>query len=557
MFLVSCRCNDNKTRAEFNTPPDNLPSSYGIECRTVLRLEGVLIPFTRSSRESFRRETRSHKTDHETMTQSGGLKMRSITAGSNNSAPQTRGLLRVLLALVFCVMAPALTLAQDSGTGLFEFVPKPVKAPETTVTKPTARFPNLVKSKTATSSAGAVRTITLEEAQQAAAGQNPMVRLGQLQVEVAKQSRQVWEASYLPQVSGTFLNLHFNKFMGEQVQVRRPLLGINQTVGLPLLGKDSTLAAFTLVQPLTPLLKVQQAVKIARADENIAKAKAGIPISETSRNVEKNYFDLLIAQREFVVAQVKSQRIQDKFLIASNAPPIPLSGEQQAELISAEKILLVARSKVRELTTSLNGMIGLPEDTELDLVPPATEYKTVSLPQATQKALESNPEVIEAEQTAIKARAGRKLAKLDYIPDVAVVGGYAFNSNLLPLLPRDFTFIGVMATYPIFDGFKREHTLKQRDAQVEMAELGVTLTKAKVAGAIKTSYLELERSRELSELSQRMISASQVVNASYQANQAGDSLAKEARASMEAEMFRAERAYREAYGRLKELMGER
>ena len=483
--------------------------------------------------------------------------MRSITAGSNNSAPQTRGLLRVLLALVFCVMAPALTLAQDSGTGLFEFVPKPVKAPETTVTKPTARFPNLVKSKTATSSAGAVRTITLEEAQQAAAGQNPMVRLGQLQVEVAKQSRQVWEASYLPQVSGTFLNLHFNKFMGEQVQVRRPLLGINQTVGLPLLGKDSTLAAFTLVQPLTPLLKVQQAVKIARADENIAKAKAGIPISETSRNVEKNYFDLLIAQREFVVAQVKSQRIQDKFLIASNAPPIPLSGEQQAELISAEKILLVARSKVRELTTSLNGMIGLPEDTELDLVPPATEYKTVSLPQATQKALESNPEVIEAEQTAIKARAGRKLAKLDYIPDVAVVGGYAFNSNLLPLLPRDFTFIGVMATYPIFDGFKREHTLKQRDAQVEMAELGVTLTKAKVAGAIKTSYLELERSRELSELSQRMISASQVVNASYQANQAGDSLAKEARASMEAEMFRAERAYREAYGRLKELMGER
>ena len=50
-----------------------------------------------------------------------------------------------------------------------------------------------------------------------------------------------------------------------------------------------------------------------------------------------------------------------------------------------------------------------------------------------------------------------------------------------------------------------------------------------------------------------MVSGSQVINASYQAN---DSEAKEARASMEAEMFRAERAYREAYGRLKELMGE-
>ena len=95
--------------------------------------------------------------------------------------------------------------------------------------------------------------------------------------------------------------------------------------------------------------------------------------------------------------------------------------------------------------------------------------------------------------------------------------------------------------------------MKQRNAQVEMAELGVTLTKAKVSAGVKTSYLEMERSRALSELSRRMVGASQVVNASYQEN---GSEAKEARANMEAEMFRAERAYREAYGRLKELMGE-
>ncbi len=42
-----------------------------------------------------------------------------------------------------------------------------------------------------------------------------------------------------------------------------------------------------------------------------------------------------------------------------------------------------------------------------------------------------------------------------------MLGGYAFQNNLLPLLPRDFTFIGVMATYSIFDGGKREHTRKQ------------------------------------------------------------------------------------------------
>jgi outer membrane protein TolC len=278
-----------------------------------------------------------------------------------------------------------------------------------------------------------------------------------------------------------------------------------------------------------------------------------MPVSESTRNVEKNYFDLLIAERELTVAQTKSQRFKDKYLIASNAPNLKLSGEQQAEIISAEKDFLIARSKVLELTASLNGLIGLPSDTELKLVPPPTNYATVSLGEATQKALESNPEVIEAEQTAIKARAGRRLAKLEYVPDVAVLGGYAYQANVLPLLPRDFSFVGLMATYSIFDGLKREHTLKQRNAQVEMAELAVTLTKAKVAAGVKTSYLDMERSRALSELSQKMIDASQVVNASYETN---SSEVKEARARMELELFKAERTYREAYLRLKDLMGE-
>jgi outer membrane protein TolC len=443
--------------------------------------------------------------------------------------------------------------AQDAASDLAGFVPNPANAPGVALKSPIARVPNLVNSPGSTA-VNTARLITLEEAQQAAAGQNPMVHLGELSVEVAKQNRQVFEASYYPQISGTFANMHFNKFMGEQLQVRRPLQGTTNPVGLPLLGKDSTLGFFSVMQPLTPLLKVKEAVKIARADENIARAKAGMPISESARNVEKNYFDLLIAQRELIVAQAGSKRVQDKYLIASNSPATLLSAEQRAEMIEAEKILVVASSKVRERSASLNGLLGWPAETELELVRPAPYVEAVSLAEATQKALESNPEVIEAEQTAVKARAGRRLAKLDYVPDVVVLGGYGYQNNDIPLLPRDFSFIGVMATYSIFDGGKRQHTVKMRDAQVEMAELAVVLTKAKVAASVKTSYFEMDRSRALTELSQRMISASQVVNAGYQVD--GVEI-KEARARLEAEMFRAELAYREAFGRLKALMGDR
>jgi hypothetical protein len=59
----------------------------------------------------------------------------------------------------------------------------------------------------------------------------------------------------------------------------------------------------------------------------------------------------------------------------------------------------------------------------------------------------ANPEIVEAEQTVVKARAGSRLSKLVYIPDFAVLGGYAYNDNAIPLLPRDFSFIGIMGSY--------------------------------------------------------------------------------------------------------------
>jgi len=77
------------------------------------------------------------------------------------------------------------------------------------------------------------------------------------------------------------------------------------------------------------------------------------------------------------------------------------------------------------------------------------------------------------------------------------------------------------------------------------------LTKAKVTAEVKSSYFELERSRKLSQLARRMVSASQVVEASYQSDNPD---VESAQAKIEADMFRAELEYRQAYARLKSLM---
>jgi outer membrane protein TolC len=94
--------------------------------------------------------------------------------------------------------------------------------------------------------------------------------------------------------------------------------------------------------------------------------------------------------------------------------------------------------------------------------------------------------------------------------------------------------------------------VKEVNAQAEMADLGVQLTKAKVAAGVKSSYFELDRSRQLYQLARRMVSAAQVVDASYKSD---NPEVESAQAKMEADMFRADLEYRQAYAKLKALMG--
>ena len=395
-----------------------------------------------------------------------------------------------------------------------------------------------------------VHRITLEQAKQmATGGSNPLVRLGELQVEIAKQHRLGVQAMYFPNIGAQFLNLHLNKRTG-------PLLGfdrLGRTVPVNIVGKNQTAYDFSVVQPVTPLFAIHQLVKIARADENIARAKAGMPVAETAAKVEKNL--LRITHRRTGTDQRRAlDKIQAKWQTASNSGAPRISAVQESDMIAAEKALTIPTSKVKELTTSLVSMIGLPEGTRLEAIPPAPLEENLSLQEVTDKMVGANPEVIAAEQTAIKAHAGSKLSKMEYFPSLAVVGGYTNQTIFNTILPRDFSYIGFMATFTVFDFGKREAGVKEARAQAEAADLGVQLTKAKVAEGAKKSYFELERSRKLSQLARRMVSATRVVEARYQSN---DPEFESAGAKMEADMFRAELEYRQAYAQLKNLMGDK
>jgi outer membrane protein TolC len=382
----------------------------------------------------------------------------------------------------------------------------------------------------------------------------PLAHLNQLSVEAARQHRLGVQADYFPKFGATFLNLHTTDFLGQIVQVRRPFMGTLSEVPVQIINQDQTMAALTFVQPITPIFVVRQAVRIARADERIAMAKAAASVSRRSRDteVEETYFKLLIAQRQLISAEWKLRSTVPRPLYASaSVGLVPVSGDQ-AGTMEATKAVQTAAASVKELTASLNQAMGWPDNTQLDLAVPDPLVENISLQEIADKSPAANLSLVEAEQTVVKARAASSISKMAYFPVVAAVSGYMFQ-NILPAVNSNFGYGGVMASYTLFDFGKREHAVKEARAQLGMAETALQLTKAKLAADVKKSYFDLERSRQLSLVAQKMGSSAVLLMKVSSDSESAE--VKAARADVELQMLEADFAHRQTFNRLQALIG--
>ena len=307
-------------------------------------------------------------------------------------------------------------------------------------------------------------------------------------------------------------------------------------------------------------------VKIARADERVAMAKAGVQAARNSSSdvrlaksvydaeIEETYFKLLIAQRKLTSAESKLSGTEAKSLYVSASNTAVRAPDPEPELVDVSKTLVTAGAEVKELTASLNRRMGWPEDTELVLALPDPLIENISLKDVADQPAGASAELVEAEQTAIKARAASVLSKLAYMPAVEATAGFVYQ-NAVPLLPNTFGFGGVLVSYNIFDFGKREHAVKEATAQLAMAELGVEVTKAKIAANLKKAFNELEQSRQSSQIVQQMGSSVTRLMTVSSTPESADMRA--ARAKVEMEMLEADFAHRQAYYRLKTLTGTR
>jgi outer membrane protein TolC len=399
--------------------------------------------------------------------------------------------------------------------------------------------------------------LSLDEIKQHVLGDNKLLQLAAHNVQSKDYAVGAARALYFPQIIGNVIYFHFNDNLGDVISGGgRSLHGPNGRTlftfpafakEVAVINQDSAVANVAAVQPLTDLLKVRQGVRVAQADEQIAQAQMDKGARELVSGVEQLFWGIWAAQH------IRAG------LIAAAGPTMEAakSGSLDARIavVEGQQSLQQVEHQLGDLQEQLAILLELPTCTQFELVEPSLPIVPITCADdAVAMALASSPEVREAEATIDKARAAVKAAKLDYVPSVALVGGY-LNQSFADYIQPNIGYVGVMGSYTFVDWGKRRNTIHERDEMVAMAILKLQSTQDTVRQNALKAF------REYQESQQALKSAQDMVGLREEAVKTAANLPAKFQAGKDAltaqvDYLKADLAIRMAYVKLTALLGK-
>jgi outer membrane protein TolC len=395
-----------------------------------------------------------------------------------------------------------------------------------------------------------VRRLTLDEARQIALTNNPALTLARLNVMVKRYGVTAARKDYFPKLMGSVTYLHFNDPLGSINVGARGRLGVvppgTPIASAAVANQDSTLATIFLAQPITKLIAVNAEVQLARSDERAAVAQLDKGSRDVVSGVVQAYYGLHGAQRIAAALQLQIQ-VLDQLVKSKSVPELRIG------LIEARQGLVQVRGQITELNQVLANLLDLPACTVLELVEPLPcDLPLRCADDAVQLTLANNPDVREAEASIGKAEAALRIAKMDYLPDINLIGGYA-NQTVASYIQPNIGYFGAMANYTFWGWGKRRDVRLQRETTLALAHQNVIVVRSKVTLEAQKAFGAYSQTRESYQLAREMVEARQDAERASQ----GQALiqAKADTAKAELDLMKAEIAYRVAHAQLAALLG--
>jgi outer membrane protein TolC len=360
-----------------------------------------------------------------------------------------------------------------------------------------------------------VRHITLQEAIHLAVNQNHAIKIARLKVEENQEKKAGERSSYFPSLTNQSNLLHVTDL--ETVAIPAGGFGhvggaLIPPAGVSLLqGNKNVYSSGTMLsQPLTQLIRIHQQNRIAAAEVALSRDDLNKAENEIAVQVHTVYYSILIAELQKKAAQQQTEyanenlRESEEDVRKGSALKVAAIGGR-ADVLEGQQSVLTADLQIADLKTELNDLLGLPLNTQLELDPVVpTSFDNLDKTEYVKIAWAENPEIVAAEDTVKKARAGVASAKTAYIPDITAYARHSYQDGV-PFLVHNFGTFGVSLSYDIFDFGKRRATVRAQEDALAEAEENLRKLKDDVAVSIEQSYNKVERTKTMVDVARQVV----------------------------------------------------
>ena len=312
---------------------------------------------------------------------------------------------------------------------------------------------------------GAGRIITLQEAVRLVLARSAELSLAEAESAKAGQAlREIRSLNRVQVVAGT--GLAYNNGFPLSIEGAAPSiihLGLSQPI---LSSKNRNLIREAEEGNRASLAGIDAA-------RNGLAARTALLYSELHR--ARRAIPLLEEQRE---STANSQKVAEALLQAGNIRPLDLSLARVATA-NVEQAILAVRERARLAEASLHELTGIPESETLLTEPPRVriEMRALSLEALYRDALETLPEIREAE-AALRSREFHVQAeKAERYPQVNIVSQYALFSHAnnyeeyFNRFTRNNYLLGLSIQVPLFDGLRSGARVAQSRSEADAARM--------------------------------------------------------------------------------------
>ena len=359
------------------------------------------------------------------------------------------------------------------------------------------------------------RRLTLPEAIDLALRANHSLRAAFYQVSAEEEKRHIARSSYFPSITNDSNLLHITDLQRVEVPAGAFGSGIPASNMFLTQGTQTFESSGTMIaQPITQLIKIHLANKIAAADVNLSQASLKKASTDVVFRVHELFYRVLTSQLQKQAAELQitsgSENLNEDTEQVKNGSLLEVARvESRASLLEAQQALLTTDMQIADLTIQLNDVLGLPLNTKLVLDPNVDV--SLDLPpreESLKTALNDNPEIKEAVQELAKARAAHSAAKAEYIPDVTAFARHSYQ-NGVPFVDRNFGTFGIHLSYDVFDAGKRRALIRERRDEVSQAEENLDRVKDEIEVRINMIYNRLEVARAMVDVRKEYLAARQ------------------------------------------------